>query len=85
MGILANSEDPDEMQQKLKKNFRQKNTIYLENYNLTPLDMYNGLSQVYYIKPQEIDFPKSVLFFLLSICLFFHKLQFPLIQCSKTE
>ena len=27
--------------------FRQKNTIFLKNYNLTPLDMYNGLSQVY--------------------------------------
>ena len=23
-----------------------------ENYNLTPLDMYNGLSQVYRIKPE---------------------------------
>ena len=30
----------------VKKIFRQKNTIFLENYNRTPLDMYNGLSQV---------------------------------------
>ena len=30
----------------LKRIFRQKNIILL-NYNLTPLDMYNGLSQVY--------------------------------------
>ena len=27
--------------------------ILFENYNLTPLDMYNGLSQVYCIKPGE--------------------------------
>ena len=30
---------------KNKKIFRQKNTIFFKNYNLTPLDMYNGLSQ----------------------------------------
>ena len=35
-----------------KKTFRQKNIIFFENYNLTPLDMYNGLSQVYCIKPE---------------------------------
>ena len=35
---------------KVTKIFRQKNTIFLENYNLTPLDMYNGLSQMYCIK-----------------------------------
>ena len=29
----------------------QKNTIFFENYNLKPLNMYNGLSQVYCIKP----------------------------------
>ena len=34
----------------VKKIFRQKNTIFFENFNLTPLDMYNGLSQVYYTK-----------------------------------
>ena len=26
--------------------FRQKNTIFFESCNLTPLNMYNGLSQV---------------------------------------
>ena len=26
---------------KVKMIFRQKNTIFFENYNLTPLDMYN--------------------------------------------
>ena len=31
-----------------KKIFRQKNTIFFSNYNLTPLDMY----QVYCIKPK---------------------------------
>ena len=36
---------------KTKKIFRQNNTIFFENYNLSPLDMYNGLSQVYCIKP----------------------------------
>ena len=30
---------------KVKKSFRQKNTIFFGNYNLTPLDMYNGLSK----------------------------------------
>ena len=62
---FANSEDPDKMQHnaafyqdircKGKKNiFRQKNTIFFFNYNLTPLDMYNGISQVYCIKPEGI-------------------------------
>ena len=37
---------------KVKKIFRQKNTICRENYNLTPLDTYNGLSQLYCIKPE---------------------------------
>ena len=37
---------------KVKKNFRQKNTIFFENYNLTPLDWYNGPPQVYCIKPE---------------------------------
>ena len=26
--------------------------IFFENYNLTPLEMYNGLSQIYRIKPE---------------------------------
>ena len=34
----------------MKKLSSDKNTIVFENYNLTPLDMYNGLSQVYCIK-----------------------------------
>ena len=29
-----------------------KDTIIFENYNQTTLDMYNGLSEVYYIKPE---------------------------------
>ena len=33
---------------KAKKIFRQKIQYFFENYNLTPLDMYNGLSQVYW-------------------------------------
>ena len=54
---VANSEDPDEMPhnaafhhclhcQGKKKVFRQN----IQYYNLTPLDMNNGLSQVYCIK-----------------------------------
>ena len=31
----------------------QKNRIFSENHNPTPLDMYNGLSQVYCIKPER--------------------------------
>ena len=31
---------------------RQNNTTFFENNNLTPLDIYNGLSQVYCIKPE---------------------------------
>ena len=64
---FTNSEDPDEMQHyvafhlglhflktfKVKKIFRQKNAIFYLNYNLTPLDMYNAISQVYCIKPEE--------------------------------
>ena len=59
MSTFANSEDPDEMQ--LNAAFHQglhcmyadkKNTIYYENYDLTSLDIYNGLSQVICIKPE---------------------------------
>ena len=35
-----------------KKDLQTKNTIFFENTNLTPLDMYNELSQVYCIKPE---------------------------------
>ena len=37
---------------KVKKIVRQMNTLLFKNYYLTPLDMYNGLSQVYCIKPE---------------------------------
>ena len=62
--IFANSEDPDEMQHnaafhqglhsicKGKKDLQEKKTIYLENNDLTPLGMHNGLSQLYYIKQE---------------------------------
>ena len=60
MGTFTNSVDPDEMPHytgsplfvMVKKHLQTKNTIFLENYNLTPLDMYNGLSQVYCIEPK---------------------------------
>ena len=38
---------------KVKEIFRQKNTLSFENYNLTLLDMKNGLSQVNCIKEKE--------------------------------
>ena len=38
---------------KVKKIFRPKNTILSENYNPNPLDIFNGLSQAYYIKPER--------------------------------
>ena len=38
---------------KVRKIFRQNNTICFENYNPTPLNMYNGLSQSYCIKPER--------------------------------
>ena len=51
MGTLANREDPNEMP--YNQIFRQKNTICFENYNLAPLDMFNGLSSGdYYIRPE---------------------------------
>ena len=68
MSTFANSEDPDEMQHntafimlhsiwiyticKGKKDLQTNEFNIFENYNLTPLDMYNGLSQVYCIKPE---------------------------------
>ena len=36
---------------KVKKIFRLKNTFFFK-FNTTPLDMYDGLFQVYYIKPE---------------------------------
>ena len=62
MGTLTNSEDPDEMPHKeafhrglhclLRQRYSDKKIQYFLNYNLIPLDMYNGLSQVYCIKPE---------------------------------
>ena len=57
MSTFANSEDSDEMQSalfvKVKKTSSDKRIQFLFlNNNLTPLDMYNGLSQVYCIKPE---------------------------------
>ena len=53
MSTFTNSEDPvSTLFVKVKKIFRQKNTIFFENYTLTHLDMYNGLSEVYCIKPE---------------------------------
>ena len=37
----------------IKKIFRQKDTIFFENFKLTPLVIYNGLSLVYCIKPER--------------------------------
>ena len=51
MSTFTNSEDPDEMPH-IGTNLQTKNTIFFENYNLTPLNMYNGLSQVYCNKPE---------------------------------
>ena len=59
MGTLTNGEDPDEMQHfirfytvKVKRSSEKKYNIFFENYNLTPLDMYCGLSRVYCTKPE---------------------------------
>ena len=44
---------------KVKKIFRQNKYNIFFNYNLTTLDMYNGLSQVYCIKPEEEPISKQ--------------------------
>ena len=57
MGTFTNSEDPDVCHKvrhfiwvytvcQGKKDLRAKKSIYFLNYNLTPLDMYNGISRV---------------------------------------
>ena len=53
-----------------KKMFREKNTLFFYNYNLTPLDMYIGLSQVYCIKPEEriYKYTKRVNYRMLNVC-----------------
>ena len=58
-----------------KKDFQTKNTIVFEKYNLTPLYMYNGLSQVYCIKPegrihtniQKINFFHTIMEFSIQL------------------
>ena len=61
MGTFTNREDPDDnvaFHQGLycllsyKRSSDEKCNICF-NHNLTPLDMYNGPSQVCYIKPEE--------------------------------
>ena len=64
MGIFTNSEDPDEMPHNVafhqglncckgKNDLQTKDyNILMQMYNLTPQDMYNGLSQVYCSKPE---------------------------------
>ena len=66
MSTFSNSEDPDEMQHYAafhqglhcfcegEKDFQTKEYNIFENYNVTPLNMYNGLSQVYCIKAEAI-------------------------------
>ena len=62
MGTFTTSADPDDMQHNAafhqdlhclsrKKRSSDQKIQYLKKYNLTYLDMYNGLSQVYCIKP----------------------------------
>ena len=58
MSAFANSEDPDEnaafhhgLLCKGKKDFQTKEYNFF-NDNLTTLDIYTGLSQVYCIKPE---------------------------------
>ena len=52
--------------------FRQKNTIFFENYYLTSLGMYNGLSKVIVLNQKEesisIQRVKHYSVFLFSCC-----------------
>ena len=64
MSTLANNEDPDEMRHtaafssastlfvKVKKDLQTKEYNIFNHYNRTHLDMYNGLSKPYCIKPE---------------------------------
>ena len=63
MSTFANSEDPDEMQHdaafhlglhclKGKKRSSGKRIQFFFNFKHTPINMYNGLSQVYCIEPE---------------------------------
>ena len=63
MGTFANSEGPDEMQHNAafyqglhcqsKKRSSVIKKLYLKNYNLTPLDIYNGSSKFIVSKEKE--------------------------------
>ena len=59
MGTFTNSEDPNAacsissgstLFVRVKKVFRQKIQSFFDNYNHTPIEMYNGL---YFIKPER--------------------------------
>ena len=61
MSTPANSENPDEVQHNAafhqslhckRKKSLDKNAIFFENYNLTSLDKYNDLFQVYCMNPE---------------------------------
>ena len=57
MGTFIKSDDPDEMPHnalfvKVKKIFRPKIQHFFKSYYPIRLDMYNGLSLVYCIKPE---------------------------------
>ena len=65
MKTFANSENQDELQYNTafsRLHFISvytvskvsKDTVFFENYNLAPLKLYNGLSQVYCIKPDGL-------------------------------
>ena len=65
MKTFANSENQDEMQHNTafsRLHFIRvytvckvnKDTMFFEKYNLAPLKLYNGLSQVYCIKPDGL-------------------------------
>ena len=48
--MFANSKDPDKMKHTI---FSEKILqFFKKKYNLRPLNMYNGLSQVYCIEPE---------------------------------
>ena len=61
MSTFANSEDPDEMQHYLHsirvytvcKGKTDLQTIFFLNFNLTPLDMYNGLYPKFIVSNQK--------------------------------
>ena len=70
MSTFENSEDPEccissvsTLFVKVKKRSSDK-IQFFKNYNLTPLDMYNGLSQVYCIKLEG----KYPLVFIQRVC-----------------